>query len=272
MKIYDTHVHSNHSEDSDTPPEMMIRSAIQSGIAGICFTDHWDPGDPDVTSNLDFDAYVAEILSLRARYADRIDIILGIEVGVQPHMISHINSCLGSYEFDYVIASLHCVSNVSVGICPGRLFESAENLAAPCGDSLRQALQCLRELDRYDAYGHADYILRYLPGGPGLDARGNQCDFFTLGLEHELDELLGELISRGKALEINTSGYRYGLNRHHPGSRILDRYRQLGGRVVSLGSDAHMPSHLGYRFQEAALCIQQYGFTIDDSVFSRGMR
>lgn len=255
----DTHLHTHHSEDSSAEPMQMAIRAAEIGLRGICFTDHWDPGDPDVGRHLDIDRYVEDILAIRKQMRGRLEIRLGIEVGVQPHMMEHINRTLASYPFEYVIASLHCISGVSVGIRPEALF-SRKDPASVCADSLRQAVEAIEKFPVFHSYGHADYILRYLPAGPALDERGERCDFISLGLESLVDTLLLRLIESGKALEINTSGFRYGLGRCHPSDTLLERYASLGGRVVTFASDAHCPAHIADNFHQARETAGRFGF------------
>jgi histidinol-phosphatase (PHP family) len=76
-----------------------------------------------------------------------------------------------------------------------------------------------------------------------------------------LDDVLRTILDCGKGIEINTSGYKYGLGHAHPKTEILKRYRELGGEIITIGSDAHKPEHLCYDFHLVPELLKSLGFT-----------
>ena len=76
----------------------------------------------------------------------------------------------------------------------------------------------------------------------------------------KIDEILKLLISKGKGIEVNTSGLRYGVGSPHPSFEIIQRYHSLGGEIITIGSDAHKPEHIGYKFDTAYELLDKAGF------------
>lgn len=111
--LWDCHMHSSFSADSDTSMEDMIREAICRGLTGICFTEHLDPDYPPTPDNeifeLDLDGYRETLFRLREKYQKELQIHFGIELGLQPHLNSYFHKLLKTMPFDFVIGSSHIV-------------------------------------------------------------------------------------------------------------------------------------------------------------------
>ena len=110
--LWDTHMHTHHSGDSDALMPDMIQAAVRQNLDGICFTDHFDydyPDDPDLFL-LDFDSYIKEVRSFQDTCRDRLSIRLGIEVGLQPHITEINRKAVTGHPFDFVIGSSHGLS------------------------------------------------------------------------------------------------------------------------------------------------------------------
>ena len=114
--LWDCHMHSSFSADSETPMEDMIQAAISRNLSGICFTEHFDPdypADPDgLTFDLDIPAYHARLHHLKEKYSQDLQIHFGIEIGLQPHLARQFRQLLEDYPFDFVIGSVHLVDGV----------------------------------------------------------------------------------------------------------------------------------------------------------------
>ena len=230
--LWDTHMHCHYSGDSDASPESMIRAALEKGLDGICFTDHLDLDyreEPGLFS-LDFDSYQKEIRQLIDRYADRLSIRWGIELGLQPHVKEENRAIAQSYPFDFVIGSSHCVD--CMDIYYPAYYEGKTEKEAYRHYFEAVLSNVLSDAD-YDVYGHLDYVVRYGP---------NKNQFYTYRSYADIiDEILRELIARGKGIEINTAGFKYGLGHPNPTEDILRRYRSLGGEIIT--SQALLQSH-----------------------------
>ena len=111
--LWDCHMHSSFSADSDTPMEVMIHRAVETGLQGITFTEHLDPDYPVTPDNLDFSldipAYKEKLAELSDIYKDKIQVRFGIELGLQMHLGEYFDSLLSQTPFDFVIGSSHLV-------------------------------------------------------------------------------------------------------------------------------------------------------------------
>src|SRR5699024_3055723 len=107
--MFDYHMHSNFSADSDTPTEEMVEAAIAAQIDEICFTEHvdYDYPDPTIEFDLDVRAYAEKIAALQEKYADQIRIKKGVEIGVQPHVLAECKQLTEAETFDFIICSMH---------------------------------------------------------------------------------------------------------------------------------------------------------------------
>lgn len=245
--VIDFHMHSTFSEDCDTPMEDTIVSAIQKGFKEICFTEHldYDYPDPEFTFDLDLPAYEKQIRSLQAKYQDKIKIRKGIEVGVQPHVLEDYEKVLTEETFDFIICSLHVSDKKDLhngDFFKGRTIEVAHEYF------YQDLLYCVKNFKSYSILGHLDLVKRYK----------------TLDVNRDFHEIIREIfkviIPEGKGIEINTSGYRYGLTHHLPSPDILKLYYDMGGEIITLGSDSHVASTVGRHFDECIALLKEIGF------------
>ena len=249
----DFHMHTNFSSDSEAAPEEMIEEAIRRGLHTICITDHQDLDHPQYKSGemfqLDFSQYVPTIQKLQKLYEDQIEILLGVEFGLQPHLGAVCHEMAASYPFDFIIGSVHLMD----GMDPydGEYFRGRTD-----EEGYRRAFEItmenLRRVQDFDVLGHIDYVVRY----------GSQKEFTYHCSDYGdiLDEILKFLIANGKGMELNTAGWKYGLPFAHPHPDILKRYRELGGEIITIGSDAHKPEHLAYDFYRVSDVLKACGF------------
>lgn len=252
----DFHTHTRYSTDSTAEPEDMLKEAIARGLKTYCFTDHMDYLFPTGEEQFvfDTDAYFRELTALRKKYRGSIDVRIGIELGlrnepdVRDEVRRKIDAVLSRYPFDFVIGSTHIAEHLdpyepvyweTYGVREGiRLYFLSE-------------LYSVRNYCGFQTYGHLDYVLRYMPKGSAVNLEEYR------GL---IDEILLELIARGIALEVNTSNLAKGGAETNPGRTILRRYRELGGELITLGSDAHMPERIATHFPETAAALKELGF------------
>ncbi len=245
----DSHIHTGFSGDSDTAPELQIKQALALGMSGICFTDH---DDHDVVSDVDFGLdiprYLEKMRALKEEYADRLDIRIGIESGLQEKTVVYQDGTADKYAFDFIIGSIHFVD----GLDP-----YYDEYYHHIGDRYYTAyyetmLSCIKAHDAFDSLGHLDYIVRY------GKKYGLECSYKQYS--DIIDTILKEIITRGKALECNTGGLARGLDEPNPCYDILKRYREMGGELLTLGSDAHTPDTLGVCFDQVGERLKDIGF------------
>lgn len=249
--LSDYHVHTSFSGDCSTSAELMILSAVERGIRHLCLTDHmdYDYADGGVPFEFDAEEYFHRLQQLREAYADQIDLAIGVELGLQPYLSKRHHNLVFSHPFDYVIGSIHLVHGRDPYF--PSFFEGREEQKAYL-DYFQCVLQNLKAYSNFDSFGHLDYVVRYGP-------TANQ--YYSYQAYREiLDEILRTLIKKDIGLEINTGGYKYGLGSPNPCRDIIFRYRELGGKIVTLGSDAHEPRFLAHEFEQAAELLKSCGF------------
>ncbi len=250
--LWDTHMHSHFSGDSDALPSEMISSAINKGLEGICFTDHidFDYVEPDKDLfTFDPDEYYMELLPLKRSFESRLKINIGVELGLQPHIAAQNDDFVSSYPFDFVIGSSHMVHGMDPYYPP--YFKERTNDEG-IREYFESILENIKAYENFDVYGHLDYIVRYSP----LKNEGYSYKKFS----DIIDEVLKTLISKGKGIEVNTAGFKYGLNHPNPTEDIIIRYKELGGEIITLGADAHKPEHVAYDFEKIPELLKKCGF------------
>lgn len=253
MITADYHVHSDFSSDSQASMESMVEQAIALGLERICFTDHMDyefPKQYHYSFEFDVDAYFEKVAQLKQTYQRKIQILCGIECGMRPSLSKRFQKLIASYPFDFVICSSHLVNDMDP------YYEDFwKEIDKETGLSLYfdSILSNIRSFDNFDVYGHLDYIIRYVPN---KDTTYKYEDY-----KEQIDEILMLLIQKGKGIEINTAGFKYGLGTAHPCAEIVKRYFELGGTILTIGSDGHKPEHLAYDFERARTWLQSLGVT-----------
>ncbi len=249
--LSDYHVHTSFSGDCSIAPDIMVKQAIEKGIRHLCLTDHMDYDYTEAGVCFEFDVreYFHRLLPLKEQYRDQIDLCVGIELGLQPYLSKKHHNLVFSNSFDFVIGSIHLVH------CRDPYFPSYfEGREEACAylEYFESALQNLEAYSNFDVFGHLDYVVRY---GPNQNRNYSYAKYREI-----IDEILRSLIKKDIGLEINTGGYKYGLGMTNPCKDIIVRYRDLGGKIVTLGSDAHDPKYLAYEFGKAARLLKDCGF------------
>ena len=244
--LADYHVHTSFSDDSETPMEDSVLRALELGLDEICFTEHVDYG-VKTDLNCNYPAYFAELARMRDKYGDRIVIRQGIEFGVQRHTVERFEEDFQNYPFDFVILSNHQIDDKEFWryeFQEGKTQEEYQN-------AYYQAIyDVCRMYTNWSVLGHLDMIKRYDPYGVYPDER-------ILPL---VEQILKYAIAHGKGMEVNTSSFKYGLSDLTPSRRILKLYHDLGGRVLTLGSDSHETAHIADHFQDVVTILKSIGF------------
>lgn len=246
MPTMDYHLHSRFSGDGESSPEAICLAAREKGIAHIAITDHHDIGNGKFEI-ADPDGYVAELRRVQALYPD-IDMALGMEMDYRPETWSRTCALPARLGLDFALLSLHFIDGVDPYL--PEFFD---------GRTQRQGyeLYLTRMAAMVDAtegpwvLAHITYVSKFARFD---DPQLRYADYADL-----LDEILRKAVQKGYGLEINASGIknRAGLL---PGSDILRRYRELGGEIVTVGSDAHEAGSAGRWVAEAQEAAAETGF------------
>lgn len=249
--LTDSHIHCAFSSDSTTDPIEIIEKSISIGLSKIWFTDHCDMDYPDHGDLflLDFPSYFQKLRQLQIQFQSQIAIYIGVEMGLQPHLMERIQTLVDTYPFDFVIGSTHTVGRKDPAF---PTFYHNQSIKEGLHSYFQEILHNLSLTDCYDTCAHLDYAVRYLP-------RKDQ-DFQLAYYMQDIDSILQCIIQKDKSLEVNTGGFRCGLGRSNPGIEILQRYYQLGGTNITLGSDAHTPEFLASNFKEVLASLSKIGF------------
>ena len=260
----DYHVHSDFSFDSHTPMETQVQRAVELGLDEMCFTEHvdygvrrdWDDPEPvkeeggKIWRNADYPRYFAKLDEMRAKYGERITLRAGLEFGVQKHTVPQFNALFERWreQLDFVLLSVHQVDDLE--------FYPPE-FQATCSQEeynrryFEELLAVAREFDDYSVLAHLDVMRRYDPAG----------EYPLAPVRDLVAEILRTAIQKGKGIELNTGSWRYQLKDIQPCREIWRLYRDLGGEIVTIGSDGHRPERVGGNFDEArAILRDELGF------------
>lgn len=249
--LADYHMHSDFSGDSDSAMEIMIKKGISLGLPTICFTEHqdWDYPYNSAEFSVDTPAYLECLKKLKEKYKNDITILFGVELGLQPHLGDIYRNYINQYPFDFVIGSSHLVNGVDPYF-PDFFSDRTEQEAYM--EYFQSILINIDHFKEFDVYGHIDYVVRYGP---------NQNKYYSYKKYQDiLDQILLKIIQIQKGIEINTAGFKYGLGHPNPHEDIIKRYRELGGEIITVGSDAHKPEHIAYEFDKVAPILKACGF------------
>jgi len=247
MILADQHTHSNFSTDSDSTPESMIQSAIQKGLTQLTLTDHMDLDYPGTTKEeplFEFDpaAYFAALTPLKEKYSNKIYFGIGIELGLRPgreDLNNQMHKFLADYPFDFVLGSVHLLDNDDPYYESYWQGRTAKDILIKYFNDM---LTSIKEYDNFDSLGHLDYLIRYIPSSCGRKT------YSYKEYAEVIDEIFKLLICKNKALEINTAGLIKGLPFFHPKLNVLKRYLELGGELLTIGSDGHAPDKIATEF------------------------
>lgn len=203
---------------------------------------------PRLPVSLPLPEYIAKVRTMQQEYGDQITIRTGVEFGLQKHTIPLFNYVykLYKYDFDFIILSVHQVENKELwqDFQDGRTQEQYNKLY------YEELLYVVRHFKSYSVLGHLDLIARY-------DKRGSLA--FSK-IRPYVEEILKIVLMDGKGIELNASSHRYGLPDTTPQRDILKLYRQMGGKIITIGTDSHSPRQMGSYIEESQEILRSLGF------------
>lgn len=246
--LADYHMHTSFSNDSEYPMESAVKQALEIGLDEICFTEHIDYGVKSWELNCDCEKYLKEFNRCKALYGDQISMKFGMEFGMQVHTIDEFQKTFEQYPFDFIILSCHQVDDMEFWNYQFQKEKSQEEYNQRYYEEI---LKVVQNYQNYSVLGHLDMIRRYDPAG----------DYPFEKVKDLVDEILKTVIQNGKGIEVNTSCYRYHLPDLTPSHEILERYHNLGGHILTIGSDAHDGAWIGCKVQETQQELKRIGFS-----------
>ncbi|MDI6453630.1 histidinol-phosphatase HisJ family protein [Peloplasma aerotolerans] len=252
IKLIDHHMHTQASPDADPnlTKEQYIEKAMELNLPGVLFTDHvdFDFFQPIFHHLIDYDVYEKNIEHLKKIYP--IDILMGVEIGYQKHLNQRMDDFLKKHQFDFVICSTHMCDGLD--LYNGDFFKGKTQQES-YQRYFENVLYNVENYDNYDVYGHIDYIIRY----GGFEVRDYDYELY----KDIIDKILMKIIENHKGIELNTSGIRYGLGVTHPKFEVIKRFKELGGKYITLGSDAHYLKDFQNNFKLGLKLLKEAGFT-----------
>ena len=251
MEICDLHVHSQFSFDSDAPIDAIQQAASIRGVSVVALTDHCDmtAGPEGIQYYIAHEEARLQAFRAAPQTADLPELLYGVEIGNAIDMPEETNVFLSQRKFDFVLGAIHFLPNgEDIYKLPYPDAESVDRMFLQYFSSLKS----LVALGNFDALAHLDYPLRVL--------RGKLMKCSILIYRDYVDSLLRELVRKDIALEVNTRGTYDWQGRVGPEDWALRRYRELGGRLVTIGSDAHKEKDVGEGFLRAVESLRRTGF------------
>jgi histidinol-phosphatase (PHP family) len=250
--IVDLHVHTDNSFDGNHSATFFCEKAEMLELKAVAFTDHCEvdqyKGDLQYEKRM-FQAFF-EVAKVASAFRGKILILNGIELGQPTYDIETAENIISHYDYDMILGSIHNLRN-----CEDFYF--MKNL------TMDEAKRLLKEYfieiiemikwGKFDVLAHLTYPLRYFYSQSNLDI--NLDEF-----KDQIDEILNLIIEKNISLEINTAALRQPLNKLSPDIDILKRYKELGGKYVSVGSDAHYAEHLSADIDVAYSAALEAGF------------
>lgn len=258
----DYHLHCEYSDDSNEPMENQIQKAITLGLDEMCFTDHVDYGikrdwdDPEgiiirhaiehgkevdlVLANVNYPKYFEALNMYQKKYASSISIKKGLEFGIQSITVDAYEKLYASYQddLDFILFSMHQVNNLEFWT---QDFQKGKTQKEYNDEYYKEIYQTMQMFHHYSCLAHLDLMARYDENG--IYPFENEKDIIA--------EILKYAIRDGKGIEINTSSWKYGLKDTQPSRAILKLYKDLGGKIITVGSDAHETKYLASHIKDA---------------------
>lgn len=255
--LCDYHVHSSYSDDSRCPMEEDILAAADRGLEEIALTDHVDYGvkldwgeEPSggiVNRNVNYPLWNRELESLRKKYQGRIRVKKGMEFGIQRHTVKDFAKLFGRYDFDFILLSVHQIDDQEFWT---QDYQRGKTQREVYRGYYMEILQVMDLYHDYSSLAHLDLLNRY--------ERGSLPPFEMT--EDLVREILKKAVREGKALEFNTAYRRYHLADIEPSARVWKIYKELGGRLITIGSDSHQKETVGEGVREAHRQLRELGF------------
>lgn len=268
----DYHLHCEFSDDSTESMETQIERGIAIGLDEMCFTDHvdygvkrdwddplgieWREGDSgdgslDPVANVDYPKYFEKLYRLKERYADDITVKAGLEFGIQFHTAGQFEQLYRKYsdKLDFVLFSMHQVEDKEFWTGDFQAGRTQKEYNMKYYEEILRTMEIFKE---YSVLAHLDLIVRYDPQGTYPFKKTRNI----------IAAILEQAIRDDKGIELNTSSWKYGLADTQPSRDILRLYKDLGGRIITVGSDAHKKDFLGNHFDDAyAILKDEIGFS-----------
>lgn len=251
IKLIDLHTHTDNSQDGNHSATYMAETAAQKGLAYLAFTDHCEV-DYYYSDGFDKRALQSyfEVSKAKSAFEGKLPILRGIELA-QPHYIPELaEKIINMHKYDIVIGSIHNLRNQE-DFYYWKNFDSID-IEATMNEYFDEIIAML-EWGNVDVCAHITYPFRYIFNACGYVEDINKYS-------KKVDEILRLCAEKDIALEINMGGLKYPINRPSPDIETVKRYKELGGRFISVGSDSHYAERIGNGIDRAFEMAREAGF------------
>lgn len=244
-------MHSEFSEDGTYAINELCDMAVKRGVTEIAITDHMDMDwpIPKYTFKIkDIDAYVKAVLDAKTKYKHSLKVLLGLELGLEPHTLDESNELLNKYPFDFIIGSFHIAKRKDPYYI--EFWDDGKKNGLEMYYS--EIHDLVKDYTNFDVLGHMDYPRRYCP-------EPISSDDAYIGMDIN-EETFKYLIQNGCGIEINTSNFSRPLSSTMPSIPLLKRYHELDGEILTIGTDSHSPYTIGCDFHKTLYILKEIGF------------
>ena len=269
MNLIDCHTHTNFSPDGSSTAEQMCVKAMELGLTAYAITDHcdcnfWYPAEhyfKDTQGVIDLMMYgsgkyandsIAEQLKLKEKYYGKLNLLCGIELGQPLQNPDKAEEMVSNSNLDFIIGSHHQNMGKDDFYYIDYKKMDTQEMYFLIEEYFTQILDMCK-WGKFDVLGHLTYPLRYICGDCGIE-------FDLKRYDAVIEEIFKVLVQNGKGIEINTSGLRQKYGRTLPELKYVQLFKEKGGEIITIGSDAHCSDDLGKGISEGIEIAKQAGF------------
>ena len=236
MNLFDSHVHSDNSHDGEHSITFLCENAVQKNLMGLCITDHYELDLNTEQADLCLRNSFIETGKARQAFDYRLLVMNGIEMGQATQNLDKAEEVLRKYRFDFVLGSLHAIRGMDDFAYVDFSGLNAEVILERYFDELLELCQW----GGFDSLAHMTYPLRYIVGKYQQPVEMSRYS-------EVIREILSTLAQKHLGLEINTAGLRREIGQTSPTLEYVKLFRELGGEILTFGSDAHCAQESGRR-------------------------
>lgn len=250
---YHTHTYFSFDGEKDASPEALCEAAIARGITDLAITDHFecnwktDGAYPAYNASLAYE----QIMHAKEKYKDQLHLTYGIELGQSNQCPEEAMTLLDSYNYEFVIGSIHNLRDLSDFYFFDFSDADSDYISTLFDRNIDELCEVINTVDKIDTVAHITYMHRYIA------LAGKEYNFSKHA--EKLSALFMKMVSRDIALEVNLSTVLKGLGFSMPDRDILSLYRDCGGKLVTVGTDAHSPKHVGSHISDGFELLRSAG-------------
>jgi histidinol-phosphatase (PHP family) len=250
--LLDLHSHSLFSFDAKDTDLAMVMAAARKGLRYYALTEHLDINlyhDPEYNMKNNISESDSHIKALKQQFEHQLTLLYGVEIAQPAYDKALTDTLLDTYHWDFIIGSCHMVR----GYDDFYFINYEETDPVMLMDRYFDEMLEMAELDCFDVLGHLTYPLRYIEGNYGMHL--DMTRYHSI-----IDKIFLTLIKNDKGIEINTSGLRQKIGKTLPDYAYVKRFYDLGGRILTIGSDAHFAEDVGSGISQGIQIAKDAGF------------